>query len=601
MKTQTDTSQEKQSTVVQQVPKESSNGGTATIKDYRSSTIYQRKLKETIDTTTSPTPPIQRKNNTGLPDTLKSGIENLSGYSMDDVKVHYNSSKPAQLQAHAYAQGTDIHLGPGQEKHLPHEAWHVVQQKQGRVKPTKQLKSKINVNDDVVLEKEADVMGEKARKQIISKTGYTNRGFKTQTVKQSTSLIQPVWKKVRNTNEYRDGIWCMDATTGLIWQRNNPGVMQSWTYWVGQNQAPPIPDKILNVSQSDYGHQFQSQGNWQQYAVFINQLLRGAQAQDRLANVRKNSSFGFKIRKRFRNRHERNYADQFNIIGKNEFNTALWEIAQKLTEINNYTCIISEEGKSSSWITSRVLRMVEILGGTPPSQIISYPTQEGMRNQSAYDLGLTQQNDTLVFIDDASYSGAQLSRLIRRVMVGRNNTVRVGLVAASNTARQEIDDAAARSNNFAWLSNNNTRAVLDIDEYDDSDSLDEAQRNRNITLREGNRDDGNFLTGLYYKLPDHASVRHKLLIQGDYILGYTEGGRDATGGVITPTEPYKSVNTAYPNSVDRATRANLANMTYAERMVALQALGTDNSDLGSHVPNDLPPNIQNMMRKRKKY
>ena len=81
---------------------------------------------------------------------------------MDDVKVHRNSDKPAQLQAHAYAQGTDIHLGPGQEKHLPHEAWHVVQQKQGRVKPTKQLKSKVNVNDDAGLEKEADVMGARA-------------------------------------------------------------------------------------------------------------------------------------------------------------------------------------------------------------------------------------------------------------------------------------------------------------------------------------------------------------------------------------------------------------------------------------------------------
>src|SRR6478609_8236969 len=93
---------------------------------------------------------IQKKeNNTGLPDNLKSGIENLSGYSMDDVKVYPNSDKPAQLQAHAYAQGTDIHLGPGQEKHLPHEAWHVVQQKQGRVKPTMQMKEeKVNVNDD---------------------------------------------------------------------------------------------------------------------------------------------------------------------------------------------------------------------------------------------------------------------------------------------------------------------------------------------------------------------------------------------------------------------------------------------------------------------
>jgi hypothetical protein len=103
-----------------------------------------------------------KANNTGLPDALKSGIENLSGYSMDDVKVHRNSDKPAQLQALAYAQGTDIHLGPGQEKHLPHEAWHVVQQKQGRVKPTLQMKGKVNVNDDKGLEKEADVMGGKA-------------------------------------------------------------------------------------------------------------------------------------------------------------------------------------------------------------------------------------------------------------------------------------------------------------------------------------------------------------------------------------------------------------------------------------------------------
>ncbi|MEQ9290062.1 MAG: DUF4157 domain-containing protein [Cyclobacteriaceae bacterium] len=107
--------------------------------------------------------PIQKKeNNTGLPDNLKSSIENLSGYSMDDVKVHYNSDKPAQLNAHAYAQGTDIHLASGQEKHLPHEAWHVVQQKQGRVKPTRQMKGKVNVNDDAGLEKEADEMGELA-------------------------------------------------------------------------------------------------------------------------------------------------------------------------------------------------------------------------------------------------------------------------------------------------------------------------------------------------------------------------------------------------------------------------------------------------------
>lgn len=110
-----------------------------------------------------PIPSVQKKkNNTGLPDDLKSGVENLSGLSMDDVNVHYNSTKPAQLQAHAYAQGNQIHVAPGQEKFLPHEAWHVVQQKQGRVKPTVQMKGKVNINDDPGLENEADIMGSKS-------------------------------------------------------------------------------------------------------------------------------------------------------------------------------------------------------------------------------------------------------------------------------------------------------------------------------------------------------------------------------------------------------------------------------------------------------
>lgn len=103
----------------------------------------------------------QKPNKTGLPDNLKLGIENLSGHSLDDVKVHYNSSKPGKLNAHAYAQGNQIHLGSGQEKHLPHEAWHVVQQKQGRVRPTMQMKG-ANINDNIGLENEADVMGDQA-------------------------------------------------------------------------------------------------------------------------------------------------------------------------------------------------------------------------------------------------------------------------------------------------------------------------------------------------------------------------------------------------------------------------------------------------------
>ncbi len=144
--------------------KQSKNNSIFQFTDNRPEAVVQRKIQN-IASNYSPkyTLPIQKvENKTGMPDNLKSGIENLSGYSMDDVKVHYNSSKPAQLNAHAFAQGNNIHIASGQEKHLPHEAWHVVQQKQGRVKPTLQMKGRVNINDDKGLEKEADVMGNKA-------------------------------------------------------------------------------------------------------------------------------------------------------------------------------------------------------------------------------------------------------------------------------------------------------------------------------------------------------------------------------------------------------------------------------------------------------
>ena len=105
--------------------------------------------------------PEQKRNETGMSDNLKAGIEDLSGFAMDDVRVHYNSPEPATVQAVAYTQGTDIYVAPGQEQHLPHEAWHVAQQMAGRVEPTTEV-SGLPVNDCIELEHEADVMGARA-------------------------------------------------------------------------------------------------------------------------------------------------------------------------------------------------------------------------------------------------------------------------------------------------------------------------------------------------------------------------------------------------------------------------------------------------------
>lgn len=105
--------------------------------------------------------PAQAPPRNALPESLRSGMHALSGVDLSQVQVHYNSSKPAQLQALAYAQGNDIHLGPGQEQHLPHEAWHLVQQRQGRVKATSEAGG-VAINDNPGLEREADHMGARA-------------------------------------------------------------------------------------------------------------------------------------------------------------------------------------------------------------------------------------------------------------------------------------------------------------------------------------------------------------------------------------------------------------------------------------------------------
>ena len=95
-----------------------------------------------------------------LPEPLKKSMENLSGADLSDVRVHYNSPLAGQQRAVDYARGNDIHLAPGQERQLPHEAWHVVQQRQGRVSPT--ARSHIGLSDDAdTLATERDLLAKR--------------------------------------------------------------------------------------------------------------------------------------------------------------------------------------------------------------------------------------------------------------------------------------------------------------------------------------------------------------------------------------------------------------------------------------------------------
>jgi hypothetical protein len=96
-----------------------------------------------------------------LPPALHAGLETLSGFRLDGVSVHYNSPEPERLDAEAFTRGRTIHLAPGQERHLPHEGWHLVQQARGGVAANGRVAGK-PLNDNPGLEREADVMGARA-------------------------------------------------------------------------------------------------------------------------------------------------------------------------------------------------------------------------------------------------------------------------------------------------------------------------------------------------------------------------------------------------------------------------------------------------------
>jgi hypothetical protein len=86
----------------------------------------------------------------------------------DEINIEENSTEPAEYGAHAYTQGNNVKIAPGQEHNKAHELVHVAQQKEGGVEGTKEVNGQ-PVNDDPKLEKEADVLGAKALEMAQNK------------------------------------------------------------------------------------------------------------------------------------------------------------------------------------------------------------------------------------------------------------------------------------------------------------------------------------------------------------------------------------------------------------------------------------------------
>lgn len=103
--------------------------------------------------------------------------------AVSGVQVHYNSDLPERVDAEAYTRGDHIYLGPGQERHLPHELGHVVQQRRGSVTANERIGG-MAANTDIQLEHEADVIG----RQFEGMLSVSNGGlFGSESVSESSA------------------------------------------------------------------------------------------------------------------------------------------------------------------------------------------------------------------------------------------------------------------------------------------------------------------------------------------------------------------------------------------------------------------------------
>jgi len=149
---------------------------------------------------------------TSMPNDLQSRMENSFGVDFSDVDIHKDSEQAPSLSSLAYTQGNDIHFAPGQydpgsqkgQELLGHELSHVVQQRDGRVRPTKQGKG-MPVNDNPSLEKEADEMGAKAAQGKMADVTGKGSGVQRQEDENAIAEPDPVDQIFKAVVSYRNG------------------------------------------------------------------------------------------------------------------------------------------------------------------------------------------------------------------------------------------------------------------------------------------------------------------------------------------------------------------------------------------------------------
>lgn len=208
-------------------------------------------------------PTLQRQEADGLPDGLRQRVEALSGVQLGGVTVRRNSAEPGRIGASAFARDPEIHLASGAEHHLPHEAWHIAQQRQGRVAPTGRIAG-TSLNDEPALEAEADRMAVAALASPPHDAEAENAAAPRQNLARGPAPLQPKWidekRGYLRWDKLIDGLrWYYDVSTGRMFyvvERTNkdalpmagPENARPRADWVRMHGGDPLKDEDASVT-----------------------------------------------------------------------------------------------------------------------------------------------------------------------------------------------------------------------------------------------------------------------------------------------------------------------------------------------------------------
>ncbi len=216
--------------------------------------------------------PVQRKMNENLPAGLQHNMENAFGHDFSRVSIQRESTKATEINARAFTQGEEIHFAPGEfntgsesgKNLIGHEFTHVVQQRNGVVNATSVMGKGLSLNDDTGLEREADLLGQKAvNGETIPKYRSAGLGIRNALrgpVQAKSNVIQ---RDIKGSQDLTKGKMELDFTKHDAATAGDPA-SESGTVKFTPNKTAPNSNRIRLiqiVSAADVGGVTTAAGN----------------------------------------------------------------------------------------------------------------------------------------------------------------------------------------------------------------------------------------------------------------------------------------------------------------------------------------------------